>query len=175
MKHVITEQLMLIFGVNEQQICIACCKDTINITTCCHAPVCKSCYLEWLKHKRQCMHCKVDQCAFQGWVNNYRVEPEFNPHEYIHDLLHETPDIADAYNIGFTITDLFNVIQQNNYDMSLNPLMSMEELINYPEENEAFELQFGFTTTPVDQYGNSTGSGITVTQTLDYSGLNNEV
>lgn len=54
--------------------CIACFEGTNTRAFCCKAPICKKCYLEWLKTRRQCMHCKLDQCEFNEWVEKYRQE-----------------------------------------------------------------------------------------------------
>lgn len=151
----------------EPQPCLVCYKDTTSVVTCCQAVICKSCYLEWLKYKRQCMHCKADQCEFQKWFDNYRVEEDFDPQEYLHNLL-VTDNEEHSGESGFTITDLFSVIQHNINNQTENPYVNMEELIDIPNIDEPFELQYGFTTTPLDQHGNPTGQpGVTVIQNTE--------
>jgi hypothetical protein len=54
--------------------CLVCFEDTLDRVKCCTAAVCEKCYFKWLAQKRQCMHCKADQCDFDTWVSNYRVE-----------------------------------------------------------------------------------------------------
>ncbi|KKM26279.1 hypothetical protein LCGC14_1586320 [marine sediment metagenome] len=154
------------------QTCIVCFEETTNVTMCCQAPICKDCYLEWLKHKRQCMHCKEDQCDFDTWVNEYRVEPDFDPHEYLHQLLQEggldhPMFVQDA---GFGLQALLNVIQQAAGNPSED--VHMEFPAQLPPSTEAFEMQFGYTVTPLDQQGNLAGQGVTVTQHMDYQGGN---
>lgn len=58
----------------EADNCIACFESTVTRAFCCKAPLCKGCYLEWLKTKRQCMHCKADQCEFEEWFSKYRQD-----------------------------------------------------------------------------------------------------
>ena len=72
---------------NASEPCLACYEDTIDSTKCCKAAVCQSCYTEWLKTKRQCMHCKEDQCEFEVWVEHFRIEEDFNPHEHLHAIV----------------------------------------------------------------------------------------
>ena len=71
------EQLILILGEDPINSCIVCCEDTLYIVKCCHAPICKQCYLKWLQQKRQCLHCQADQCYFNTWVDNYRKDASF--------------------------------------------------------------------------------------------------
>ena len=153
--------------------CIACFENTLNRVSCCGAEICKGCYYEWLKTKRQCMHCKADQCDFNTWVNEYRVEPEFDPQEYLHDLLQEDNVVSGTNPMfthvsGFGIHDLLNVIQQNLQEAAGNPheniLMPPSDL---PPANVPFEFQFGYTMTPTDLQGNPTGTGSPVTHEID--------
>ncbi len=174
-KELMCEKLLLNSGADLQS-CMVCYHETYCITTCCHAPICKSCYLEWLKRKRQCMHCKDDQCDFETWMEKYRVEEEFDPLEYLHNLVNDADDedIPAAGAPAFTINDLYNVIQQN-INTRENPFMNMEAPGDIPDIDESFELQFGFTTTPLDWHGNSSGQpGITATQSMNYSGIEPE-
>lgn len=54
--------------------CLACQDQTKKRSLCCNQAICTDCYFEWLKYKRECMHCKKDQTDFDDWVNNYRDE-----------------------------------------------------------------------------------------------------
>ena len=65
----------------DPQNCMACFESTSTAAFCCKAPICKDCYLEWLKKRRQCMHCKADQCPFEEWVTEYRTEDDDNDEE----------------------------------------------------------------------------------------------
>lgn len=165
----LTEELVLIFNTEETPdcaiFCIACCEETINVTKCCRAPVCKVCYIEWLKQKRQCMHCKADQCSFRTWMDNYRVEPDFDPQEYLHELMEEMQHPSGNPHLpNFTIADLLGFIQ-NHLSTPGAPQISMEN----PTEilSGDYTLEYGFTATPTNQQGVPTGPGITVAQTLN--------
>lgn len=68
--------------VEEIDTCLSCFEETKNRVTCCKATICNNCYFEWLKHKRQCMHCKTDQCDFDTWMEKYRVEQEPEPEDF---------------------------------------------------------------------------------------------
>jgi hypothetical protein len=151
--------------VETPAMCIACFENTLNRVECCTAGICKECYYEWLKTKRQCMHCKADQCDFNTWVNEYRVEPEFDPQEYLHNLLQEDDVVYGTNpmftnNTEFSVQDLLNVIHQNLHEATGNPyeniLMPPSDL---PPSNVPFEFQFGFAMTPTDLQGNPTGDG----------------
>ena len=85
--------------------CIVCYTDTTNRTICCSAAICTECYLEWLKIKRQCMHCKQDQCDFNIWFEQYRVEPEFDPLDILHELTQDTENST-----SFSLEDMLNFI-----------------------------------------------------------------
>ena len=70
----------LIYG--DKEACLSCFEETETQVACCKVSICKDCYYKWLQNKRQCMHCKVDQCDFETWVKDYRVEPEINPEDF---------------------------------------------------------------------------------------------
>ena len=64
--------------------CIACYEETKWKVECCKASICEDCYLKWLETKRQCMHCREDQCEFERWVEKYRKE---STTEYTYDFV----------------------------------------------------------------------------------------
>ena len=141
--------------------CIACFEDTLDRTKCCRVAVCKECHDEWLTIKRQCMHCKADQCDFDTWINEHRVEQAFEPQEYLHSL------VQNEYTPEFGIQDIFTALQSIQHSF-------MEQPGDLPAPDEAFEFQYGFTVTPTDDDGNPTGAGITVANTIDYPGSNQQ-
>jgi len=144
--------------------CIACFEDTTNHVECCNAPICEDCYYTWLKTKRQCMHCKEDQCDFDLWVNEYREEPDFDPQEYLHELIQQDAEQIPA----FGIQNLLNAIQQTMID----PSVTIEAPDQLPPADTPFEFQFGFTMTPTDLQGNPIGPEITVAENIEYPGIN---
>ena len=159
------EEVVLILDANELQDCIVCCEPTLNIVKCCRAPICKVCYIEWLKQKRQCLHCKADQCTFQIWIDNYHTEPLFNPQEYLHDLIndmHNSPETQTVPN--FTVEDLLNFIQQHLGTQNNPHIIYMEDPTNIFESGELFDIEYGFTISPTD--GNS--HPITVSHRAEY-------
>lgn len=58
----------------ELKNCGCCSSKTSTKVNCCEQYLCKICYEEWLKRKRQCMFCREDQMSFDSWVENWRVE-----------------------------------------------------------------------------------------------------
>ena len=161
---------MLITIENTQQ-CLACFEDTDCVTACCQAPICKDCHNKWLKQKRQCMHCKEDQCDFDTWFNEYRIEPDFDPQEYLHNLLQEgtltnNPMFPDVQQFG--VQALLQVMQQALQEAD-TPVYMMNRT-DLPPEDQPFELEYGFTMSHMDPEGNPDGPGVTVTQHMDYPG-----
>lgn len=41
--------------------CVICTEETIHSAMCCKQPVCKECYLEWMKSSNLCMCCRTKQ------------------------------------------------------------------------------------------------------------------
>ena len=146
--------------------CIACFEDTLNRVSCCNAGVCEICYYEWLKNKRQCMHCKEDQCDFDIWVNKYRVEPEFNPQEYFHQFIQNNS--IGNFNLDNMIDTIQHTLQETIDTPTEHTYLAPPD--GLPPPNEPFVLQFGFTLAPTDAEGNPTGQGVTISQDMDYLG-----
>jgi hypothetical protein len=154
------EDLLLVANSDPSNDCIACCDETINITKCCRAPICKKCYLKWLTQKRQCMHCKADQCSFKTWFNNYRIEPDFDPQEYLHNLISNPPE--NQASPDFTISNFLNIIQEQLIADGIN--VNMEEPNIAVEPGNSFDIEYGYTTASAD------GDSITVSHSLEYDG-----
>jgi hypothetical protein len=162
-------KILLLTESSENGVCIACFDETHCIVDCCRAPICRTCYLEWLKRKRQCMHCKADQCSFQEWIDHYRTEEEFNPHQYLHQLLQtENTELVESFELaGYMEAVARTLGDMAGYSLMFDPTM--------PSIDEDFAFEFGYIATPLDQDGNPAGPGVVVTQTLDYPGASGEV
>ena len=148
---------MRLVTIEKNDTCIACYEQTHKRVSCCNAPICKECYLEWLKVKRQCMHCYADQCEFDDWVNNYRVEPQLNLVE-----LNALFQIPGDLGTGFNLDTMLNTIRQTTGDSI--PTLLLEGLETMPTANEHFGIEYGFTVTPMNG-----GPGFTITQYTDHN------
>lgn len=131
--------------------CIVCLEPTSTRANCCRAAICKDCYLRWLSIKRQCMHCKTDQCDFEEWVERYRVDTGDLPDNFLQTHQFDNP------------FDFLNVISQtvHNDGALQNLTINFEApsaILNFADD--PFDLEYGFI---IEQPGNEP---ITVTNRI---------
>ena len=168
------ENILKLITVTNLELCIVCYEETNNRVSCCDAAICKICYLKWLEQKRQCMHCKEDQCNFETWMDKYRVEPDFDPQEYLHTLLaHDENELLlnniPELNINNIITLITTQLE------SQSGILNIIEPTDLPGPDEDFALEFGFTLSPIDANGNQIGEGVTLTQNIEHPGSGNPI
>ena len=99
-------------------------------------------------------------------MDNYRIESDFDPQEYLHDLMEEmhTPS-GNPHIPTFTVADMLGFIQ-NHLSGEGGPHITMENPTEFINRGD-YTLEFGYTATPTNPQGVPTGPGITVAQRLD--------
>jgi len=123
----------------ETQNCIACVLPCNTVTKCCRASICEECCLEWLRRKRECMHCKQDQLNFDDWVAHYR-DPDLIPnqpsqpqqqelillqgvlHYYVEGSPNDSDENSEEYyeNDEFYVEDIQQMLTQSFFDILNN-------------------------------------------------------
>jgi len=104
--------------------CIVCGEQSKKRSLCCNQTICGDCYFEWLKYKRECMHCKKDQTTFEDWVENYRDESVRNNGNNLEENL---------LNLTFSI----NTVNANNINIE-DTIQSITDIITFFSELENY-------------------------------------
>jgi hypothetical protein len=152
----------LLINSNNKEDCIACCEISLTVSKCCKAPICSKCYLKWLESKRQCMHCKADQCSFEQWVAHFRVdsneEENYNNlldsfiEEYLNNILQRigiTNENAVLEEFLNAITNAINYNTNNASDSNSNNA-SESNTNNADDSNTNLILDFYLTSIPLN-------------------------
>jgi hypothetical protein len=116
------EDLLIANDTDTDSNCIVCYETSKTLAKCCKAPICNECYLKWLETKRQCMHCKADQCTFDQWITFYRVDTEDN-YSTILDLY-----IDEYMNM---LIERYGISQQNN-NSQIQEILNIINNLNIP-------------------------------------------
>lgn len=131
-----TENLSRSFTISE---CNVCGENIDTVSQCCNIHICESCYLEWLKTSRECMHCRKDQLPFDEWVRTHREDREEElPAQMLPQIISTSigiigpnneiinnVELENFPNIGqFTSDDLLNVLMSGIEDVIAQTLSS---------------------------------------------------
>jgi len=112
--------------------CLVCSESSKKRSVCCNQTICGDCYFEWLKYKRECMHCKKDQTTFEDWVENYRDE---SVRENEENLLNLT--------LSFNAISANNNINIEDAIQSINDIITFfTDLENDSDSEEEYTMNF---------------------------------
>lgn len=135
----IRERLVLNVHGEEDACCCVCTEPTIKTTDCCRAPVCRTCYERWLQERRQCFHCRRDQCGFETWMNHFRKERLTCPHcgqthSFSDDGGDATVGSERAFSEALARAHIFHTLRQSAQRVT-NENQSLSEALHREFEN----------------------------------------
>lgn len=157
-------------NVDATETCIACYEETECRAKCCKAAICTDCYNEWLKAKRQCMHCKADQCDFDRWVNEFRID-----NDNIADIMSNifaNPEEVEVFT--YTDTSIVGLLEQLRQERDAGNTGEIDINISrdIPDPTQPFLFEFGVRIIPNDD---AEEEAMVLMSTIDYQGNTPEI